>query len=151
MDASIPSAVGATGRCPACGGEVTLEELDAAGDTPCPHCGHLVWFLRKCCQGVVVLTFLPGLMTGSEAMGRVREVRQAVANSSRLILNLSHMRLVSSMFLGMLVMVHRRMVMVDGVLKLCGLNSDTMGVFRNTKLDRVFDICGDEQTALNEF
>ena len=128
-----------------------LELLDSAGDSPCPHCRRLLWFLRKCRNGVVVLTFLPGLMSGSEAMGRVHQVQEAVANSSRLVLNLSRMRLVSSMFLGMLVVLYRTMVAVERDGKLCGLHPDTLDVFRTTKLDRVFDICGDEQTALNSF
>ena len=151
MDASRRTADGAADCCPACGGEITWEHWDAAGEMPCPHCRHLVWFVRRCCDGVVILTFLPGMMAGGEAMGRVREVQDAVANASRLILNLSRMPVVSSMFLGTLVVLHRRMVMVDGVVKLCGLNADTMTVFKNTRLDRVFDIYGDEQIALNSF
>lgn len=149
MDASCRTADGTADCCPACGGEVVLELLDSAGDTPCPHCGHLLWFLRKCCNGVVVLTFLPGLMTGSEAMEQAHQVQEAVGTSSRLILNLSRMRLVSSMFLGMLVVLYRRMVTVKGTVRLCGPHPDTLDVFRGTKLDRVFDICADEQTALN--
>ncbi len=61
------------------------------------------------------------------------------------------MHLVSSMFLGMLVVLYRRMMAVHGMVKLCGLHADTLEVFAITKLDRVFDICGDEQTALNSF
>ena len=151
MDASCRSTDGAAERCPACDRDVVFELWDPGGDEPCPHCRRLLWFLQKCCSGVVVLTFRPGLMSGSEAMERVHEIQEAVANSSRLVLNLSRMRLVSSMFLGMLVVLYRRTVMVEGVVKVCGLNSDTMGVFRNTKLDKIFDIYEDEPTALNSF
>jgi anti-anti-sigma factor len=79
-------------------------------------------------------------MAGSEAIERVHQVQQAVANSPRLLLNLSRMRLVSSMFLGMLVVVHRKMVAASGTVKLCGLHPATLDVFRVTKLDRIFDI-----------
>ena len=151
MDTLCRTADGAADQCPACGSEVVSELLDSGGDVPCPHCRRLLWFLRKRCKGVVILTFLPGLMSGSQAMGRLNEVQEAVASSSRLILNLSQMHFVSSMFLGMLVALYRRTVMVNGTVKLCGLNSDTIAVFRNTKLDRVFEIYGDEQIALNSF
>ena len=151
MDTSCRTADGAADRCPACGSEVILELLDSGGDSPCPHCGRVLWFLRRCCNGVVVLTFLPGLMSGSDAMARAHDVQEAAANSSRIIVDLSRMPLVSSMFLGMLIVLYRRMVMVDGAVKLCGLNSDTLAVFRNTKLDRIFDIHEDEQTAMNSF
>jgi anti-anti-sigma factor len=151
MDTSSQIADGAAERCPACGTEVASELLDSAGDMPCPHCRRLLWFLRKCHNGVVILTFLPGLMSGSEAVERVQEVQEAVANSSRLILNLSRMRLMSSMFLGMLVVLYRRMVALKGTVKLCGLHADTLDVFQATRLDKVFDICKDERTALNSF
>jgi anti-anti-sigma factor len=97
------------------------------------------------------LTFLPGLMSGSEAMDRVNQVKEAVAASSRLILDLSRMRLVSSMFLGMLVALHRGIMAVNAAVKLCGLQPFVLDVFESTKLDTVFDICGDEQSALNSF
>jgi anti-sigma B factor antagonist len=68
-----------------------------------------------------------------------------------LVLNLSRMRVVSSMLLGMLVVLYRRMLAANGAVKLCGLRADTRDVFRTTKLDRVFEIYEDEQTALNSF
>lgn len=151
MDVASQTLNGTAQRCPACGWEVVWELLDSAGDSPCPHCGRPLWFVRKCSQGVVVLTFLPGLMSGSDAMGRVQQVQEAVANSSRLLLNLSRMRLVSSMFLGMLVVLYQRILAVDGTTKLCGLNPDVLFVFKATRLDRIFDICEDEQTALKSF
>ena len=151
MDASYRTTDGAAERCPACGTEVAVELLNSAGDMPCPHCRRLLWFLRKYASGAVILTFLPGLMSGWEAMERVQEVQDAVADSSRLVLNLSRMRLESSMFLGMLVVLYRRMVAASGTVKLCGLHPDTLDVFRVTKLDRIFAIYEDEAAALKSF
>lgn len=151
MDAARRTADDAAERCPACGREVALEEVDSVGDMPCPRCRQLLWFLQKSRNGVLILTFLPGLMSGSEALGRVHEVHAAVANARRLVINLSQMRLVSSMFLGMLVAFYRRIAMEDGAVKLCGLNADTRDVFKATRLDRIFDIYGDEATALKSF
>ncbi len=81
-------------------------------------------------------------------MERIRQVHDAVAGSRRVILNLSHMRLVSSLFLGMLVVLHRRVVARKGTMTLCGLAPDTLDAFRVSNLDRIFDIVADEPTAL---
>jgi anti-sigma B factor antagonist len=110
-----------------------------------------LWFVQKRFNGAVILTFLPGLISGSEAMGRIQQVQQAVGDSTRLVLNLTRLRLVSSMFLGMLVVLQRRVQAVNGKVKLCGLHSDALDVFRASKLDTVFEICADEQSALNSF
>lgn len=151
MNIPHPIVDGAVDCCPACGAELLAEVLDTAGDTCCPHCQHFLWFLSRCSHGMTVLTFLPGLMSGSEAMDRVQEVYQAVTPASRVILNLSRMRLVSSMFLGMLVALQKRVAAAKGTLKLCGLNSETRDVFRLSKLDWVFDIYEDEEAARDSF
>lgn len=148
MDTVSRLADGPADRCPACRGQVLLERLDRDGDTPCPHCGRLLWFVRKRSKGAVLLTFLPGLQSGSEPMEQIRQVHEAVAGSSRVILNLSRMRLVSSLFLGMLVVLHRRIVARSGTMALCGLARDTLDAFRVTNLDKIFDIVADEPTAL---
>ncbi len=148
MDTASRTADGPADRCPACRGRVLIERLDRDGDTPCPHCGRLLWFVRRRRKGAVLLTFLPGLQSGSEPMERIRQVHEAVADSARVIVNLSHMRLVSSLFLGMLVVLHRRIVARKGTMTLCGLAPDTLDAFRVTNLDKVFDIVADEQTAL---
>lgn len=151
METSFRTANGAADCCPACGGEVVVEFLDPSGDNPCPHCRRVLWFLRRSRDGVVTLTFLPGLMSGSEAMERVHEVQEAAASSSRLILNLSPMRLISSMFLGMLVVLYRRTVAANGKVRVCGITREIRDVFEVTKLDKVFDIDEDEQSSLDSF
>jgi len=148
MDTLSRPADGPADRCPTCRCQVLLERLDRDGDVPCPHCGRLLWFVQRRRKGVVLLTFLPGLQSGSEPMERIRQVHEAVAGSSRVILNLSRMRLVSSLFLGMLVVLHRRIVVRSGAMTLCGLAPDTLDAFRVTNLEKIFDIVADEPTAL---
>ena len=125
-----------------------MESPALLGDTPCPHCGQLLWFVRKRVGSAVVLTLLPGLVSGSEALQRVGEIITAAGNAPRLVLNLGHLRLISSMFLGMLIVVYRRMLRAERTLKLCGLRGDNLESFRITKLDWLFDIHDDEQQAL---
>ncbi len=137
--------------CPACGEPFVPDPSAPDEEGPCPHCRHPVWFLRKPRDEAVVLTFLTGLISGSESLGRLDEVTSAVGNAPRIVIDLSRMRFISSMFLGMLVALHRRVVAAQGAMRLCGLRSGEREVFRATKLDTVFDIREDEPSALASF
>lgn len=133
--------------CPACGKEVTTESKEA----PCPYCDRPLWFLRRTMGDVVILTFLPGPITGSEGFDRFREVLAAFSNASRVVLNLAHLPFIGSVFLGMLVTLRKRLMTANGELKICGVQPLTSAVFKVTKLDTLFDICVDERSALEGF
>ncbi len=148
MDSAITPDQSTPDHCPACLHELSMESPAGQGDAPCPHCGQLLWFVRKRVGSAVVLTLLPGLISGSEAVQRVGEIMAAAGNAPRLVLNLGHLRLISSMFLAMLIVVYRRTLAAEHTLKLCGLRGDNLETFRITKLDWLFDICEDEQQAL---
>jgi len=148
MTDSIPDSDGPLNHCPACLQELPVKPLAALGDVPCPHCGQLLWFVRKEAGSAVVLTFLPGLISGSDAVLRVDEIMAAAGKAPRLVLNLGHLRLISSMFLAMLIVIYRRVLAAERTLKLCGFSDENLEVFRITKLDWLFDICVDEEQAL---
>ena len=148
MEDHDSDAEGARNHCPACRREVPMESPAALGNAPCPHCGQLLWFVRRRVGSAVVLTLLPGLISGSEAVQRVGEIMEAAGNAPRVVLNLAHMRLISSMFLAMLIVLYRRMLTVERTLKLYGLHGDNLDAFRITKLDWLFDICENEKQAL---
>jgi anti-sigma B factor antagonist len=137
--------------CPACGTPFAGDPSSPEEEGPCPHCRRPVWFVRKPLNETVVLTFLTGLVSGSESLGRLDEVTSAVGSASRIVVDLSRMRFISSMFLGMLVALHRRVVAAQGALRLCGLRSGEREVFKATRLDTVFDIREDEASALASF
>jgi anti-anti-sigma regulatory factor len=139
---------GAVNHCPACLHGVNVDSLALLGDSPCPHCGQLLWFVRRTSGSAVVLTLLPGLISGSEPVRRVGEIMSAAGKAPRVVLNLGQLRLVSSMVLAMLIVVYRRMLAAERRLKLCGLEGDNLNAFRITKLDWLFEICEDEQKAL---
>ncbi len=40
--------------CPLCGQDVCVEVSFPAGDAPCPHCGHLLWFEEHAESNVVL-------------------------------------------------------------------------------------------------
>jgi anti-anti-sigma regulatory factor len=151
MGDSLPLPGDIPNHCPACGKEIVLPSLQPPGDTACPHCGHLLWFVKKCRGGVVIVTFLPGLASGMEAVLRVDEVLAALGNSSRLVLNLCHLRIMSSMFLAMLTVIHRKMVLIDGAFRLCGLQRNSREALGATKLDTIWTAYEDEQSAVEGF
>lgn len=151
MDASFEAIESAPNCCPACGSEVTIQPSGPAGDFPCPHCGHLLWFLRQSVEGVAILAFLPGQMCDWESVEQVDDVVGAIGDSRRIVLNLSHLRSVSAAFLGMLVRLHRRMVSAQATLRICGVRPESLEVFKVTKLDKVFSIHYNEQNALKSF
>ena len=37
---------GSPARCPLCGHDVQIEPSEPSRDAPCPHCGHLLWFVN---------------------------------------------------------------------------------------------------------
>ncbi len=134
--------------CPSCGKRLTIVPAALAGDVPCQQCGRVLWFVRKMAGDAVVLTFLPGLMVGSESLERINEVSSAIGGSPRVVLNLSHLDFVSSMFLGMLVVLYKRAVSAKATLRLCGVQPEALAAFKVTQLDSVFALYEDEQSAL---
>jgi len=151
MDDSASTPEGSVNCCPACGKSITTEPLASVGDVPCPHCNHLLWFVRRSEDGIVVLTFLPGLMLASESRERIDDVTDAMHGSSQVILDLSQLQILSSIFLGLLVALHRRVESADGKMKICGLQPDVREVFKMTKLEDLLDIRDDEQDARASF
>jgi anti-anti-sigma factor len=134
--------------CPTCRKTVSIEPSEQTKDAPCPYCRSVLWFLRKTEGKAVILTFLPGLVTGGECGERVNDVADAIGACPCVVLNLGHLRFVTSMFLSLLVRLHKRVATARGALRLCGLHPDVSEVFRLTRLNTVFDIFPDELSAL---
>jgi anti-anti-sigma factor len=151
MDKSAQTVGEHCNYCPYCGTTVDLRPSEPQGDTPCPQCQQLLWFVRKSVDGVVVLTFLPGLMVGSESGGKADEVFSALGDSLRVVVNFSRLRLASSLFLGMMVALRRKVKAVGGNVKVCELAPVVEDSFRATQLHGLFEIYADEQAAVNSF
>ncbi len=137
--------------CPYCGAAVDLSLAEPSGDAPCPQCQQLLWFVRKSVDGVTVLTFLPGLMVGSESSGKADEVFAALGGEVRVVVNFSRLRLASSLFLGMMVALRRKVKAAGGNVKVCQLAPVVESSFRATQLHSLFEIYPDEQSAVNSF
>lgn len=69
----------------------------------------------------------------------------------KLILNFSNVGFLSSAALGKLITLDKKVKKSGGVLKLCSIKPEIYEVFAITRLDRLFDIKGDEGEALAAF
>ncbi|MHC4406756.1 MAG: STAS domain-containing protein [Planctomycetota bacterium] len=69
----------------------------------------------------------------------------------KLLLNFAAVAFLSSAVLGKLITLHKKVKAQGGVLKMCNVRPEILDVFTITRLDRLFDIKGDEEEALASF
>jgi len=74
-----------------------------------------------------------------------------VEGKKNLLLNFGNVQYLSSAALGKLINLKKKVGAVKGKLKLCCIHPDLLEVFRITRLDQVFEIYAQEQTALDKF
>jgi len=75
----------------------------------------------------------------------------AAAQVGRFVIGFDQVTYLSSSALGMLISLQRRVAQRKGQLKLAGIRDEVMEVFRITKLDTVFDIYNDVDSAVEAF
>jgi anti-anti-sigma factor len=106
-------------------------------------------------DGVAVVSFMETVSmfdtdkvkdVGDELMDLVESKKY-----TKLILNLSNARFVSSAMLAHLVMLHRKVQEVKGRIRLCCLRPVIMDAFKVSNFDRIFEIYPDEASALKKF
>jgi anti-sigma B factor antagonist len=100
---------------------------------------------------VTVVHFREPRITGTveiESLGQ--ELYQLVEKDDRrrLVLNFSAVQGLSSAAFGKLISLNGRVKSHHGSIKLCNIQPQVLEVFRVCKLDHVFDICDDEDDAL---
>ncbi len=70
---------------------------------------------------------------------------------TKLLLNMTNARFVSSAMLAHLVKLHRRVQEVKGKIRLCCLRPVIMDAFKVSNFDKIFEIFPDEAAALKKF
>ncbi len=65
-----------------------------------------------------------------------------------LILNFSNVRFLSSAVLGLLIRISKRVYEHGGKLRLCNINPKIYEIFKITRLNKVFDIYSDIESAI---
>jgi len=69
----------------------------------------------------------------------------------KLLLNFGNVEFLSSAALGKLITLNKKVQATSGKLIMCKIAKEIMEVFEITKLDKLFKIQKDEQTALQQF
>ena len=69
----------------------------------------------------------------------------------KFVINFCNVKFLSSAMLGLLIRINKLISEKNGQLRLCSINDKIMGVFKITRLDKVFAISDDPIKALSSF
>jgi hypothetical protein len=106
---------GIPNRCPVCGKQVVLEPSYPAGDAPCSHCGHLLWFTDREGNESLMVKWPEGRVVAAvdefdpdAVASRLLEEVLSKAIAPHLVLDFSSVGFLSSATLGKLITLHSR-------------------------------------------
>lgn len=129
-------------QCPVCANPlphlVTLPPFDA----PCSDCGFGLWCRRVSVSQGVFLEAVSGKTPEPSDVDRVIAALPQPARNLRVVLDLGPLEYVSSLFVARLVTMNRRIRKLGGCLVLTGLQPVTAEIFRQFRLDQLFEIEG---------
>ena len=148
MDVSSRTPEGVPNRCPVCGKRVVLEPSDPAGDAPCSHCGHLLWFTDAEGNEALMVRWPEGTTElvvdksdfDAAAAFRLGEEVLGKNVAPDLVLDFSSAGFLSSAALGKLITLDKKVRAAGGSLKLRNVPPEIYEVFRITRLNRFFEI-----------
>ena len=106
-------------------------------------------FLLETIDGITVVTFSDAKVVPETNDPLYRLVEDE--RHTRLLLDLSNVRFLSSNALGILVSLKKKVEAAGGRLRLCGLEPDLLELLRITYLDHIFETYESREDALNEF
>lgn len=69
----------------------------------------------------------------------------------RILIDFSNIKYMSSVVLGKIMELYKRIMARKGKLKLCGIDKSILKVFKVMKLDKILDIQKDYKRAMNSF
>jgi anti-sigma B factor antagonist len=104
--------------------------------------------------GITVVSFVDTKIVTEENIQEVGDQLYSLVEDEghkELLLNFGNVQYLSSAALGKLINLKKKVGAVKGVLKLCCIHPDLLEVFKITRLDQVFQIHKDEQSALDKF
>jgi len=73
------------------------------------------------------------------------------AEIPNIVLNFENVKFLSSAMLGLLIRMSKKIYQRNGQLNLCSINSKIFEIFKITRLDRVFEIYDDVDSAMQSF
>ena len=105
-------------------------------------------------DGVTVVSFVDTKIVTEENIQEVGDQLYSLVEDDgykQILLNFGNVQYLSSAALGKLINLKKKVGAVQGKLKLCCIHPDLLEVFRITRLDQVFEIYPEEQTAIDKF
>ena len=100
-------------------------------------------------EGGILVRFTKRRLLGENVIEQIREeMRSLLAPERLMLLDMSNVEYVSSAALGILISTHRSLRKSTGKMTLCGIPEKIADVFRICKLDRLFEIYPDLESAL---
>lgn len=113
---------------------------------------HMLDLVQR--DGITVVSLLESKIVSEEAIQELgQQLYQLVESGGHrnLLLDFREVQYLSSAALGKLIQLKKKLGPVTGKLKLCSISPDLLEVFRITRLDTVFEIYKDQETALARF
>jgi anti-sigma B factor antagonist len=102
-------------------------------------------------QGVVVVDCSGRLVFGEESASLRNKVKELLAQSPNVVLNLREVNFIDSGGLGTLVALYTTARSAGGAVKLASLSQHVGNLLQITKLLTVFEVFDDEETAAKSF
>jgi anti-anti-sigma factor len=99
-------------------------------------------------DGAVILTVMPAMRPERDAIDRVGNFVVEAMTSPHIVVNLAHVRFVSSTFVNRFLSLLRTVNAAQGKLTLCGVSPAIRDVFRLMNLETMFDFGGSEAVAV---
>jgi anti-sigma B factor antagonist len=139
-------------HCPVCGTDVDdwSSNEDHGGESPCPSCGHLLWYVSRVEGDVTMIQLIDNRVVLIELLELLEHAIRDGA-CGHILINFGGLQQVSSAALGKLVKLGGQAESVRGKLKLCGLHPDLRQVLRITRLDQIFETFDNEAEALASY
>jgi anti-sigma B factor antagonist len=103
---------------------------------------------------VAVVRLIDDRVMDLQRISRLGEELMSLADSQspvKVVINMDNVRFLSSSAINKLIVLERRLSSNGGNLKLSNLRQEVEEVFNITQLSSVFDICPDEQQAIEAF
>jgi anti-sigma B factor antagonist len=103
-------------------------------------------------QGVTIVTFLvPSISTPADVESVSAKLRPLADDpaQTKMIVDFDGVKFFSSMVLGLLVDIWKKLKEKNGTLIISGINPQLSRVFKITNLDKLFQFYPDRQSALN--
>ncbi len=140
MATESESPKGSPNVCPICGANVSIELGAAPGGTPCPGCGHSLWF-EPDEAGNRLFVRIP-LKTKVLQLGDLSPLGDELLTDRRatIVLDFSEVQYLSSTALGKLIDLQKRLSKGLTRIRLENLHPDLREVFRITRIDQFFDV-----------